>query len=465
MRNHVSFSKAALIFVLPIICTLTYAQEPGTPSVEDALKRATQVLSQDPNLAPETREALVGLLNALANERNLPQPSTATLVPADKEAITDIVDERISVHEESREKSRWDSIGERLDFYSDLRLRYESDFDLDTRSDRNRGRIRFRAGANYQVADQVQLGVRLITGNSDDPQSPHQTLGTVFNSIEVSLDRVFLTYRPQRFSTTAFTAGKFAHPFYTNPVYGELVWDADVQPEGVVIGYQRQGDGRLERLDIALGEYILLEQGRAEDAYMTVAQIATRLRLTDHLKANIAAGYYFYSDVSPDGSAVIFLRDDAGNAYTDINLDGTAENYLSDFGILNPIIALTYDGWRLPLTISGEYIKNLRANIDADEGWALGLSLGNAKMKGDWQLYYQYQVVEQDAVFTAVAQDDFLFSSNHRSHVFGFKYGLTDRIGLHTWGLVSRRDEILRPFIGQTTDDQWRVRLDLNIKL
>ena len=117
------------------------------------------------------------------------------------------------------------------------------------------------------------------------------------------------------------------------------------------------------------------------------------------------------------------------------------------------------------MTFAGEYIKNTRADIDADEGWALGLSLGSAAKKGDWRTYYQWQVIEQDAVFSAFAQDDFLFSTNHRSHLFGVNYQLTDKIGLHLWGLVSARDKTFNTPTTDSDSDQWRVRLDLNVKL
>ena len=69
----------------------------------------------------------------------------------------------------------------------------------------------------------------------------------------------------------------------------------------------------------------------------------------------------------------------------------------------------------------GEYILNLLAEGEDQQGWAIGISLGKYKKQGGWKLYYQWQVVEEDAVFSAYAQDDFLFQTNHESHVFGGK--------------------------------------------
>ena len=181
----------------------------------------------------------------------------------------------------------------------------------------------------------------------------------------------------------------------------------------------------------------MLEQGGADDAYATVLQGAAHIRLTESLRAHIALGYYTYSDATPDGSTVILLRDNAGNKAIARNLDGKLDDFVSDFGILNPIIALTYDGWKYPLTFSAEYIKNIRAKNEENKGWAVGAALGKTKVRGDWLAYYQWQVVEQDAVLSPVSQDAFLFGTNHRIHHFGGKYQPSDRHQLPLWGLVS----------------------------
>ena len=92
------------------------------------------------------------------------------------------------------------------------------------------------------------------------------------------------------------------------------------------------------------------------------------------------------------------------------------------------------------------------------------MAYGSTQNQGDWRSYYQWQVVEQDAVFSGFAQDDFLFATNHRSHILGINYQLLDNAGLHVWGLVSAPD---KTFPGPTTDSdhfQWRFRVDLNVK-
>jgi hypothetical protein len=364
----------------------------------------------------------------------------------------------------AREPSPLELLFEDLKLYGDFRLRHESSFKLDDKKDRNRQRLRMRVGLNYQIHPELLLGGRLVTGDADDPNSTHVTLGDVADDLEVTLDRLFLTYRPDWLEGAFGTAGKFQHPFYTNPVYGELVWDGDVQPEGVVLGRSLSNVAGLAELGVTVGGYSVLEQGDASDTHMVVGELRGRMRPDPNLSATAATSYYHYGDLTPDGSTDI-VADNAGNAVADTNGDMMPDEFVSDFGIWNTVLGVDYSGACAPLRAGAQYVKNTRAEIDGDQAWTAGLAVGSAARAGDWRAYYQYQVVEQDAVFSAFAQDDFLFSTNHKSHLFGVNHQLTDKVGLHLWALVSAREET---FASPTTDsarDQWRVRLDLNVKL
>ena len=257
---------------------------------------------------------------------------------------------------------------QKLQLYGDLRLRHESSFRLDGADDRNRERIRLRLGVNYQLNDEVLIGARVATGDPDDPRSTHVTLGDVFDSLDVSLDRAFLTYEPTCFEGARVTAGKSNHPFYRNPVYGELLFDADVQPEGAVASYTYSEDtGAFEELSLAVGEYVILEQSVDDEASAFVAQASGRASFSDSLSGTLALGYYHYSSVTPDGSLAI-LGDNSGNATVDTDGDEEPDDFASDFGILNPIVSLDYSGWELPVVLGAEYIQNTRADIDGDTG-------------------------------------------------------------------------------------------------
>lgn len=439
---------------LSAICLPVIAQN-GTPTEsEKALERAEKALAQEPGLAPETKAALQDLLRVLRTERGqgAPKPGTGTGAATGTGATTGLATGATPTATPGA------SAGFPFKVSGDFRLRHESSFNLDDQPSRHRERARFRIGGTYQVSDELMLGTRLSTGNRLDANSPHVTLGEVFHRFEVGLDRAFLSYKPKGVPGLTATAGKFAHPFWMNPVYGELVWDADVQPEGVALNYSRKGKGAIDRWDFTLGEYLLLEQP-VSDARSFVAQAAVHGKMGKNWKPSVALGYYRHGDLTPSNGQAI-VGENSGNATTGA---GPTLDFASRFEILNSIAALRYDGGKYPLVFSGEYIKNLKANIPQDDGWSVGAALGSARKKGDWRAYYQWQKVGQDSVLSVVSQDDFLFQTNHRSHLIGANYQVRDNLGLHLWGLASARD---RTFAGPTTDSgktQWRLRFDTNL--
>lgn len=377
-----------------------------------------------------------------------------------KGEIARAVDEYLDAMEPLREPSAWDRLAVRLGLYGDMRLRAETSFRLPDEPARSRMRLRLRLGADYQATDELVVGARLVTGSRTDSRSSHITLGDGFEELEFTLDRAYATWRPNSWQPFWLTAGKFAPPFATNPVYGELAWDADVQPEGVLFGWRSEQTGFVESVELLAGEYVLLEQALAEESYATVVQLAGRARLSATVRGGLALGYTFYADPTPDGAGDLLDKNN-GNATEDTSGDGTPDAFVSDFGILDLIGDLTLDFQGAPLTFSAELLENPRAKVSEDSGWALGFAWGRAARAGDWRLFYQFQRVERDAVFSVFAQDDFLFATNHVSHMLGLNHQLGDGVGLNLWALISHPED---PLPGESTDDQWRVRLDLNLK-
>ena len=450
----------ALLSAMPAV-SLCEEETQAESDVSRAVEQLEGALSSEPGLRPESRRRLLELLRLLADEQSLPDAG-----PTHGE-VADIVDESIAASPATSDPSALDEIIERLAPYADFRFRHESTFPDDGRSDRHRQRLRLRFGVNYQATENLLVGARLRTGSRSDPRSPHVTLGDLFGALEVSLDRAFVTWKPAFFEDRCeLTLGKFNHPLDRNPVYGELVQDADVQPEGCYARWVERDIGPLDRLQLVVGEYVLLEQSNAADAFATVAQLSGRFQLGAGFVADVALGYTFYTDLSPDGSTRIFNSND-GNRAVDRDGDGNVDDFASDFGILHPIVSLSWDGLGLPLTVAAEYIWNTEARTaegqtSRDEGLAIGCSLGASRARGDIRFYYQWQLVEQDAVFSPFAQDDFLFATCHRSHLVGVSYRLSDGVEAQLWGLASRPDDRRA---ASFDDDGWRVRLDLNFKL
>ena len=151
-------------------------------------------------------------------------------------------------------------------------------------------------------------------------------------------------------------------------------------------------------------------------------------------------------------------HDNAGNALTPSGMD-----FVSDFSIVNPILVGTYTGFGRPLIVASELIHNTDGRGGRDTGWALGVAYGEAKKEGDSRWYYQYQALQQDAVLSPFAQDDFLLSTGFRGSVGGWMYQLRDSVQVHLWGSAAKR-MVSTMSTASERNDQWRAGLDFNIK-
>jgi len=394
------------------------------------LKKLNDAAQADPALSPDFKAALSDVAGALGKQAS----GGASLGP-------------------------W---ADKLKFYGDFRLRHESEFNLDDQESRNRERLRLRVGGDYAVNDEITVGARLVTGTPTDENSPHQNLGATFDKMEINLDRAFATWKPAFIPNSWITGGKFAHAIERNPVYGEIVWDEDVQPTGFAAGWSR------DAFKLMAGEYILLDNstsGTLESAWAFVAQASYAHKVDDRNKFTGALAFYRYSNLNPDdtnGSRL--FAENAGNATVDTTGDAVADDYLSRFTIWNPFVAWEFGGFCQPLTLAAEWVYNSRAQIDGDQGYALGAKWGKNKARGDWLFYYQWQAVEQDAVLSNFSNDDFLFGTNYRGHLFGVRWQCLEKTELHLWSSAMQRDDVGTTATTDSDKLQWRARADLNFR-
>lgn len=399
--------------------------------LNEALDRLAAAAESEESLSPEFKSALENVIQAM-RESPPANPGTVAGAPADAP------------------KTLWD----RIHPFGDIRLRVEGNRNRPGLDDRNRARVRFRLGAEIDLHEDVVAGFRVTTGELDDPNSSHQTLDEVFNRYDFNLDSAYMRYAPSWLEGAYAIGGKFEHLFVRNPIYGELRWDRDVHPEGFAIGYERTV---LEDHDLAftLGEYFVIEQDDGGESLLFMAQVAADSRWSESWRTRLALGLESYSRLSPDDSDLL-VAGNRGNLTVDVNRDGIPDEYASDFTLLNPIASITYDGGRWPLTVAAEYIKNTRAETSDDQGYAVGLSLGQVESARDWKTFYQWQRIERESVFSPFAQDDFLLATNFKGHVLGVDVGIANNMSVRVWALLAKQ---LRD---GADDSQLRLRVDLN---
>ncbi|MBN7795448.1 putative porin [Parahaliea mediterranea] len=332
-----------------------------------------------------------------------------------------------------------------LSLSGDARLRYEYTGDGDRH--RNRGVLRARLAAEYRLDDRIDIGARLTTGDAGDPNSSDITLGNFVDDLEVSLDRAYARYRGSRGTALG---GKFANPFTTR----ELVWDGDVNPQGVAASMALLRSQRARLQATALLSPID-EQIDADDSTLRGAQLELTLQPHHDWTLALASAYYDYEI----GSLAAADRGDI----RDNRLTADSSAYLSDFNLWDSVASAEYRGLgeHLPVRISLDYVTNLGAFDSQDSGYQLDFSLGDSQHAGDWRAGYTYARNDIDAVLAAFSQDNITYSSNYRMHGLTLEYLPVEDVVLNLTAFHYTRNRF-QPGYG---DDwgSWITRLRMNV--
>lgn len=216
---------------------------------------------------------------------------------------------------------------------------------------RNRFSLRMRLGAEKKLSDDFAMGIRIRTaptleagGNvlfdngrfprrfTGDPRSADVTFGGFFESKPIGIDLAYLRWNPTVAPGLRVTAGKIPNPFLSGEHLAErIVWDWDINPEGLAAQYGFEFvPGRL-RMDMAAGAFILDEVPGVtleipvvpEDGSPTIApsfderdpfmwglQAGFTGTPVSRLKANVRASYYELQQLNTEFVAII---NDSGN--------------------------------------------------------------------------------------------------------------------------------------------------------
>ena len=205
---------------LGILCAAVLLQPAAARAQEDANQLKAELQAQR-----QRQAELEDRINQLEARQKLKERAAAekteqAAAPAAEEKKPEAIPESL----------KWAS---KLNWYGDLRYRYEFIDDDSTTSDRHRNRIRARLGLDVKVSDEWNLGFRLATGNTEsngisgDPISTNQTLDEAFSKKPIWLDLAFFGYHPAWFKGLDVFGGKINMPFFkpgrVGPNYSEFL--------------------------------------------------------------------------------------------------------------------------------------------------------------------------------------------------------------------------------------------------
>lgn len=388
----------------------------------------------------------------------------------------------------------------RIRFGGDIRLRYQGDFfdknnaDLNdlkdvqklvnTTEDRHRFRYRVRVSAKAKVNNQTEVGIRLATGNEEDPVSTNDTLGDYFNKDTVTFDRAYVKWTPIPETSTwtgdlNFWGGRFPNPFF----YSDLVWDKDLNFEGLAMNLKAPFNTRWKGL-VNLGIFPLEEvELSSDDKWLFGGQVGIEYAPRTTFNFKLAAAYYDYQNIEGrfndavgtyDYTAPRFFQE--GNAIFDINekIGGTEKFALqSDYNELNITSRLDL-GMFDPIHINflADFVKNIGFDQEEiferteqivpkeDQGYQVGLTVGYPKMQElwDWQVYCFYKYLEADAVLDAFTDSDFgMGGTNAKGWILGGQLGVGKNFWLNSRWIST--DEVAGPPVAVDT-----LQVDLNAR-
>jgi len=323
---------------------------------------------------------------------------------------------------------------EKIKISGDLRFRHEH-IDTETsgsvkwKKGRDRQRIRARLmleaiiNGDWDVAFRLASGEKSILADEGemfaDPVSSNQTLKQNFSSKDIWLDLAYFHWHPASREGLNVYGGKIKNPFYTVGK-NQLVWDSDLNPEGVAATYAIPL-GKRDTLHITGGAFWVDESSSGVDTSLWGIQgyIKHALGNPDYVLAGVS--YWDYANIQGKTDTYGIL---AGNTP-----DSTGSKWASDYDIIEFFSEYGTKISSMPVTVFGNWVKNTVAISGEDTGWLIGATLNKAKEPGSWELSYDYRDIEADAVLGAFTDSDFIGGgTDGEGHRFGLKYQLAKNL-------------------------------------
>ncbi|MHC4718451.1 MAG: putative porin [Planctomycetota bacterium] len=301
---------------------------------------------------------------------------------------------------------------ENLTFAGDMRLRYQTECFNRDRTERNIGRFRLRFGFRWTcMEDQMEIVFRLASGEDSRPTSANQTFTDQFDKKEVWIDLAYAKYSPKWLEGVTLMGGKMKNPL----AHTDMIWDTDVNPEGVWLGYVSPVKiGPIEPF-ASIGLWILQHNRDRGDAVLHLYQAGFNWEIIKGVKWTPAITYYDFGNIE-ENFDVIGAR---GNSEAGGRL--LAEEF-NVFNVLNTIKFRLFD---LPVSVYFDYAHNCGNEFGGQsDAYATAIKIGRNEQKGDWSIKYKYAYIEADAVVGGFADADF-GGANRKGHRLSFYYNLT----------------------------------------
>jgi len=329
---------------------------------------------------------------------------------------------------------------DRIDFSGDFRLRFEGIYEQ-FEEDRDRFRFRARFGFAAEASDAVTIIVRLASGG-DNPVSTNQTFGDGFSGKDLSLDRVYIDWRPNESLT--IHAGKIRNPLF-RAGRTPLIWDNDLNPEGFAIKFNSG------RLFATFAGFSVEERSASDNSLLYAAQAGLKLSVGEVAQLTTGLGYFAYTETA--GNLPFHNGRARGNT---VDADG---NYVFDYRNTELFAELDTAVGDWPLQVFGHYTRNGEVNRE-DTAYAFGVRFGRANKPRRMEFIGMYENIEADALIGTFNDADFGGGgTDSRGYIFNARYSYNEGVFFSATLFVNSVEQ----FQG-VEHDYDRIQLDIEFR-
>jgi hypothetical protein len=346
----------------------------------------------------------------------------------------------------------------------DFRYRNEN-IEQQYTADRNRDRIRVRAGFVAKVNDTVKTEIELSTSegttviaDGGDPRSSNQTLTNGNSRKAVYVDLAYAEWQPN--ADWKFTAGKMKYPWVRA---GQSVFfDGDVNPEGLAVNFAH-GDF------FASSFYnILEERSAAGESTMTGMQAGWKPLLGPG-RLTLGASYFDAHSVQNRAPAYSAAN---GNTTKNTGCFGGGTGCLaSDYNLMEVFAEYGFTAIAgRPLSLYVDYVKNDKAINSLDTAYSAGVLYGKASDPHTWEVGFYYAQVEKDALYGEYIDSDWgAGNTDGKGSVLKFGYAFAKNWTLNSTYFLNKTNMDVAASgtgvpAGTFNRDYKRLQVDLNFK-
>ncbi len=410
--RETGFVKGILVFAAALGLTLL---APSSRARGDEIGELKEQLKAQQQLTQQMQERLAQLeARQRIKEKSLTQKIEQVAETAEKQSsgLPDVL--------------KW---AEKVKISGDLRYRHEhideeSAGSARWKNGRDRHRIRARLMLEAFLNDDWSLVFRLASGSAE-PTSANQTFDSSFDSKAIWLDLAYFDWHPSSVSGLDVYGGKIKNPFY-KVGKNQLIWDGDMTPEGIAASYEIPLGGS-DSLRLAGGGFWVDENvgSTSDDIGLWGGQAYWKHTTQNKDTVILGASYFDFSNIEGQGD----LPSSWGGKSNFLGNTVSNGTYASNFDLVEVFGEYSTKLGGTPLSLHGNWVKNVAAATSEDTGWLVGLTVGKAKEPGSWQFGYNYRDLEADAVVGALSDSDFIGGgTDGKGHVFGVTYQVAKNV-------------------------------------